>query len=976
MQRGGQSLAAALGAALAFLPVAALGADEVAVRAAAHDGYGRIALDFPAPVEYQVRVEKLVLTVHFARAIHAQTDALARELPAYVASATLKDHGQTFVAHLRRPFDANAFTVHDRTVVIDLTPVAHPAPLPSPVEKKSAQKHTPAKTRSAKALAKKLNTIAPAAAPSAPVPDAAAAPAPAPEPAMSAPPASVAVHLAAGDRGTGLRFDWPGATPAAVFRRGGATFIVFGAPTSLDLTEPLAKGQSVFAELAQIADKDATILRVVTRDALQPSVRRDGSAWIVDFGPQAAPVDAPIAFEPHPETEPAKIVLHVAGAGAPVRIADHDLGELLAVPVADVGRAVDAEQDFVDFSVLPSVEGIVLHPAVADLAFHADADQLELTRPGGLELSSDGDRLLGHRPAGAAHIFDFTAWQGPGKLDYDEQRGALEHAIVAAAPSDRTAPRLALAHFYFARGFAAETLAVLDAIGHDDPAALAQPPVAALKGAACLLVADLKCAADGLRQSSLDGQIEVALWRASLASQEGDEDGGAKGFLASVGLLPTYPKPLRERFALQAAEAMLDTGRGALASPLVDLVLNDRPDDHEKAMALYLEGRVQQLSGHLDDALKSWDAAVDLNDPPSRARALYARALALFDAKQKSRGETIEALDALRFAWRGDRFEFVLLRKLGEFELADGRQAEGLQALNTDVVNFPDLPDTKDVAKEASDAFAALFLGAHGGDLPPLQALALYDQFHDLEPEGARRDQIVKQLIDRLVAVDLLDRAAGLLDAQVKNRLTGADKARGATQLAVLHLMNHEPDAALQALDLDVGQDVSPDLARQRIQLRARVLMELGRSPDALSLIAADQSRDADRLRADIYWRSHDWLNASRVLARLAGAPPADGKIDPETARIVVSLAAALTLDDDQDSLAKLRVSFGPALAASPYADAFAVLAGTGAAAGGAGKGATDPLALASQVAQLGELKSFMAAYKDAAGDPKSGSVN
>ncbi len=521
-----RSLAAALCAGLALFSLAARADDEVAIRAAEHDGYGRIALDFQAPVEYQAQVANETLRVHFGRAWHAEIAALQHALPAYVVAAKLEDHGTTLVARLKRSLAVKAFTVNEKTVVIDLTPVLHPAPA-SP-QKRLVRAHTPAKAKSARppaALAQKLNAIAPTAAAAAPAAPAAPAadtpPADADASAPAAPPAKIAVHLTAVDGGMGLRFEWPSATSAAVFSRADAVFIVFALPTALDLAEPLAKGQQVFGSLTQAATKDATILRVVARAGLAPSVRRDGPAWIVEFRPQAASVDAPIAFEAHPESTPAKIVLHVSGAGAPVRLADPDLGDLVVVPVADLGRGVSVPVDFVDFAVLPSVEGIVLHPTVADLAFHAEADTLEVTRPGGLELSSDRDRLMGHRPTDAARIFDFAAWNGPGKLDYDERRSALERAITLAPDGAKTGPRLALAQFYFANDFAAETLAVLDAVGRDDQASLSEPPVEALKGAACLLVEDLKCAADALGRPNLDGQSEVALWRASLANRAG-----------------------------------------------------------------------------------------------------------------------------------------------------------------------------------------------------------------------------------------------------------------------------------------------------------------------------------------------------------------------------------------------------------------------------------------------------------------------
>jgi hypothetical protein len=1054
MMRGRHSLAAAALIALALVARGAA-ADPVAIRAAAHDGFGRIAFDWPDPVSYEAKIAGDTLTIKFARPLQGAADQVSRRLAGYIASATLADDGKTLVAHLKRPVTVTAFTVKQKTIVVDLTPVVphkaepkpvsakpdpkpaaaarqRPAPPVVPVEvvdkngvahvtfawpkrveyglaEKDGVAHLTFRAAGAidetalAALAPKIETtdrattvslaIAPgthakvaragdkvvlefhrppapklaspavaAAAPPPPpsAPVAIVPPTPEPDAPPAPPPATVAVHYAATDTTASLRFDWPVVTAAAVFRRDDTLWVVFALPTALDLAEPQAQGQQTVTGLSQLATKDATVLRLTLRQGLAPAVRRAGTAWIVDLKPQAVPAEAPIAIEAHPDASPANVAFRVHQAAEPVKIADPEIGRLTVVPVGELGRGIDAPQTFVDFRTLPSVQGIVLRLLSDDAALHVSADDVEVARPGGLELSSERDRLLNRRAQNFHVLFDFDRWMGSRNLDYVERRAALERAITTAPAGALTQPRLALAHFYFAHFFGAETLAVLDAIAHDDPPALDDPAVHALKGAACVLVAELKCAADELGQHALDNEPEAALWRASLASANGDADAAAKGFLTSANLLPLYPRELRLRFALEAAAAMLDTGQPSLSRPLLDLVLRDKaaPRD-EMAMAQYLDGRRLKQDGRLDDALKEWSDVAATNAPEARARALYSSALALMDAGKATRPDTIKALDGLRFAWRGDDFEFSLLRKLGELQLAEGDDGAALESLHTAAVNFPDDRAIKDVVKETSDAFASIFLDDKDNNLPPLKALALYDQFYELEPAGERSDRIVKKLIDRLVSVDLLDRAADLLDEQVQKRPAGSDKARGATQLALLRLMDHEPDAAMKALDIDVGQNLPADLARQRQQLRARVLMEQSKPDDALKLIAGDDSRDADRLRADIFWRRHDWKQAATTLERLAGAPPADGKIDADTGRLIVSLAAALTLDDDQTGVQKLRAAFGPSMANSAYTDAFRVLVGDGAAAPGA-----DPQAIAVKIAQLGELQNFMSSLK------------
>ncbi|MGH7034699.1 MAG: hypothetical protein ACREFL_13285, partial [Stellaceae bacterium] len=199
------------------------------------------------------------------------------------------------------------------------------------------------------------------------------------------------------------------------------------------------------------------------------------------------------------------------------------------------------------------------------------------------------------------------------------------------------------------------------------------------------------------------------------------------------------------------------------------------------------------------------------------------------------------------------------------------------------------------------------------------------------------------------------------------------DKARAATQLALLRLMNHQPEEAMAALDIDAGAGLTADLGRQRQELRAHALLDLGRAAEALAMLASDNSRDAYRLRADIYWHQRDWKNAAKVFALLAGEPPAKGPLDAETARMVLSWAAALTLEGDQKGLAKLREAFGAAMAGTKSADAFSIIADDNNAAAAAGG---TPSEIASRVAQIGTLQNFMAAYKQRLANDKLSAIN
>ena len=156
--------------------------------------------------------------------------------------------------------------------------------------------------------------------------------------------------------------------------------------------------------------------------------------------------------------------------------------------------------------------------------------------------------------------------------------------------------------------------------------------------------------------------------------------------------------------------------------------------------------------------------------------------------------------------------------------------------------------------------------------------------------------------------------------------------------------------------------------------MRARALTDLNKAPDALTLLQNDNSVDAARLRADIYWHQQDWKDAAKVFGDLAGAPPVQGPLGVDLSRLVLAWAAALTLDGDQPDIDKLRKDWGPAIAGTQTAQAFDLITenpNSGTAGGGS---AAD---IASRIAEVGTLQSFMSAYRERlASDGLSAAVN
>jgi hypothetical protein len=201
-----------------------------------------------------------------------------------------------------------------------------------------------------------------------------------------------------------------------------------------------------------------------------------------------------------------------------------------------------------------------------------------------------------------------------------------------------------------------------------------------------------------------------------------------------------------------------------------------------------------------------------------------------------------------------------------------------------------------------------------------------YDNI-DLTPIGADGDEMIRRMVDRLVAVDLLEPAANLLAYQVDKRLNGVAKAEVATKLAAIYLMDHKPQAAVDVLHGSQISGLPDEDGHARLILEARAFAALKQWDNALDLIAVDDQPDTRRLRADIYWESGNWALAGQKTEDLLGNRWNDPMPLSDSERgQVLRMAVSYSLANDEAGLDRLRQHFAPKMQNTPEGSPFAVL--------------------------------------------------
>lgn len=953
----------------------ALAATDIMVRGGEHTGFNRLVFDWPKPVGYSVTGSEGSAVIAFDRPARVNTTALAAALPTDVQVGEIRPQGTGTAIVLTLPAGMRVrhFTSGPK-IAVDLVRPAGSIPPPR------TDGTPPPPLAPAIGTSEPLPTSKPTVAEtSPPVPTPTPPPPPQEEePALPPPPPPVAARPAAeaptpappvppvAQVSLGVPFDQP--TGAAVFRRAGWLWLVFDRKTEVDTKLLRRTGGDVVTVAEQVPGlKTGTAIRLLTRAGFNPTVRKEGTLWVFDMAEQPLaprtylPLSRQFDFE-----DRGRLQFAVTDAPQkPVVFRDPEVGDLIQVmPVLPIGAGVK-ETISVPGAELPvTAQGVALLPVADGVHLEANRDGIEVSMPGGLYLSrdlpaaagsatGDGNETAQMSPGGPV---DLLRWMRGGTDLFVPEHQKLMSRMAYVRPEEKNTQRLEIARHYLANGMAAEALGIMRLIAQSDPTMVDSANFAGAHGVAQYMMGRYPEAEAALSNPALAKDPQAQLWLAAARSHQTDQP--AKQALM-LRLAPEDMKGLHARLRMalgtEAVRATAAAGDSKGANRIVEAMAGPGLSRRDLGTISRMQGIAAQAGKQWDQAIAKYREAEESESRPDRAYAARARIELQVKRGLISNSEAIDALNKLRFAWRGEDFEYQLLKRLSELMINDKRYGEGLRLMRSVIANFPDHPDVANVQKAMSDTFEKLFLGGAADPLSPFAAIGLYDEFQDLTPSGAKGDDMIRKLADRLASIDLLDRAAELLRHQVRFRLSGVEKARVGARLAFLQMADKKPGPALESLNTSEVADEPADLYDQRRYMRVRALADLGRSAEALALLLNDNSDSAMQLRSEIFWEQKRWPELVTALDQMVEPPLGNLPIEPKLARRLVDLATAMTLSHDERGLARLRRAYGAKMANTEFREAFALLTSE------PERGIIDPTSVAGKIKQVQNFQSFMA---------------
>ncbi|MCH9780452.1 MAG: tetratricopeptide repeat protein [Alphaproteobacteria bacterium] len=763
----------------------------------------------------------------------------------------------------------------------------------------------------------------------------------------------------------------------AAFAYGGSHWLVIGARFSPNLLQLSEIARPFVTAVEQIDHPTATVLRFITRGQPRGLITKRLFQWHYSFyrDPQPLPPEN-LRVVPLGSIEVGSDILVVMPSpGATASFIDPETGDRLLVGMTGEERGgVRVEQSWPDFQMLNTIQGLVIRESLPTVTLEPHREGFRVVREGAAgrvgggrpESVSPGASPQADDGAGDAQAFlpaDGTAEPVVPETsslllplterDVSNRQASLlgligrrrtfdlftaEHNYLTQSygnylESERPAFWLDMLHFFLSEGLGHEAVATHEIIRSKAPEQANTLP-ALLGRYAGLVLARKYVQAEALLRAnpSLREYDETHIWLGVNHTKHRRFQLAEQSFLRGDVLLNLYPQSLQREIAPDRIRVAIAQGNSVDARDWIErlttanLFFSARHREYALRLNVGLfdidEGntsRAKQVILEMAndrDVLWGLQAAVD-GFPP-----LYAQ-----DALESA--EAIETLRHLLFGWDDGLLAVQGRQVLGCFYLLSGDYASGLAVYRNLLASLENDPNSLVVARNMSQIFIQTLLSPEEYGLQSQEALELFLRFRELIPAGEEGARLIESLADRLARIEAYDVALDLVGNRLYiDRHQGVERRRVIVKAALLEMLGGQYEEAVTRLQSnDFGAVELDRYQREARLLRAYGLQRLERTDEALALLVGDVSFEADRLRANIYWRGKQWQEVASVMQRLvANDLRAESGLTAQSELFLIRWGLALSLLGDEDGLTALSNRFRADTASSAYAEVFAFL--------------------------------------------------
>ena len=704
---------------------------------------------------------------------------------------------------------------------------------------------------------------------------------------------------------------------AAVFRRGETTWIIFDKYIKVDTQHLLDHFDEEDTVIEQYQDKDHTIMMIHNEAITHHVVLKENGNWVVTMSDE--PIlkrryETTLKIADHPFSP--ELLLVNDQPSEIFKLQDSKIGdELIIATFKNNGFLFKNSVHYVDFDILPTAQGAVILPYADGVKATKIENGFSLYMPSQIAQYESTEEEMSNLlfiPATDSY-FNF---QGREELNEDITFHELLHkyyrGIIFSPPAQRNLKRMELADFLFAHGFMYEARGLLKNIEQSDTI-YDKNKLMMMQGAIAWVNNDYELARRLIDkvESERDNErkhLEHKFWQSLIKTSQLPETLSDMNYNANKdSLLLHYPQFLQHAFAIKSIESELmhDERLDSAEITLDDL---EGVPINNRGYLLYLEGILAQKRGELLKSAKIWQKlSHDVLDRKNRVLASIALVRQQRYLNKMTVKEAINILDPLTIVWKNDPIEIELLEYLGELLLEDKQLINALNTWKAATQSNAFSSRQLKLTSRMSQLFTEIFLNEDKEFISDLKAIALYYDYRELTPIGKKGEQVIDTLIKRLINIDLLDRAAELMEHQIQYRKKGVDRENVITRLAEIYLMDNKADNAMKTLSMKKYAQISPEDIRKRYFLQVLSLLELERMPQALALLKNDLSDDAQDLKRHIYWKYHFWPDLIQLLEPkvdiIKEAAYSNKALDKQELEMLLRLAVAYNMNNQSTKI-------------------------------------------------------------------------